>query len=167
MAHAPMRFSWRPEPVWRVRSSSIMSTTGPIAPEPVPPSYRCPGSFTVGDLQVNSTFTGNFSALFKYSPNTNLSIPSVATATTYPQFVMDNNNNAVTMLTLFKGHGGMIPPVLALTTLPSCTAANEGLHVVATTCAGAACTAGMACGSGTQHCELYCNSTPAYVETGR
>lgn len=126
-----------------------------------------PGSFTVGDLQVNSTFTGNFSALFKYSPNTNLSIPSVATATTYPQFVMDNNNNAVTMLTLFKGHGGMIPPVLALTTLPSCTAANEGLHVVATTCAGAACTAGMACGSGTQHCELYCNSTPAYVETGR
>jgi hypothetical protein len=126
-----------------------------------------PGSFTLGDLQVHSTFTGNFTHLFKYNPNTNLSISPVATATTYPQFTMDNNN-PVTMTTSFNGRGGMIPPVQALSSLPSCTAANEGIHVVATTCTNAGgCVAGNACGSGTLHCELYCNSAAAYVETGR
>lgn len=62
---------------------------------------------------------------------------------------------------------GVLPPVNTLASLPACTGANEGLHAVADNC-NAACSAGGTCTSGgTTHCELYCNSTPAYVETGR
>ena len=63
--------------------------------------------------------------------------------------------------------GGVAPPINALGNLPSCSSASEGLHVVANNC-NAACSAGGTCSlTGTIHCELYCNSAGAYVETGR
>src|SRR5271157_258861 len=62
---------------------------------------------------------------------------------------------------------GVLPPVNALSSLPSCTSANEGLHVVATNCTAGCSVGGTCTAGGTFHCELYCNSTPAYAETGR
>jgi hypothetical protein len=49
-------------------------------------------SYTLGHLAVHSTQTGNFTNLFRYAPNMALNLSGVGTNTTYPEFVMDNNN---------------------------------------------------------------------------
>jgi len=64
--------------------------------------------------------------------------------------------------------GGLTqPPINAVASLPACTASTEGAHAVANNC-NAACSAGGTCTSGgATHCELYCGTGSAYVETGR
>jgi len=52
----------------------------------------------IGHLSVHSTVNGQFTNLFSYAPNTALNISGVGVGTTYPEFVMDNNN-PVTLLT--------------------------------------------------------------------
>ena len=73
-------------------------------------------SYTLGHLAVHSTQTGNFTNLFRYAPNTALNISGVGTNTTYPEFVMDNNNPE-TVLTNFQ--------VLGTTTLGAATATTQ------------------------------------------
>jgi hypothetical protein len=63
--------------------------------------FSVPGSYTLGHLGVLSTSTGNFTNLFKYTPNTTLNVSGVGTATTYPHLEMDNNNPS-TVLTNFQ-----------------------------------------------------------------
>jgi hypothetical protein len=59
-------------------------------------------------------------------------------------------------------------PIATLTANAPCNAGSEGAHAVATDCTTINCTAGNACvGGGGTHCEVYCNATPAWVETGR
>ena len=66
-----------------------------------------------------------------------------------------------------KTSGAWGPGSFAIATSPTCSAALEGAHMVATTC-NAPCSAGSSCSTGgTTHCEMYCNSAPAWVETGR
>lgn len=62
---------------------------------------------------------------------------------------------------------GLGPGKAAIASFPACVAALEGNHLIATTC-NAGCVAGNTCTTGgTTHCEMYCNSSPAWVETGR
>jgi hypothetical protein len=50
---------------------------------------------------------------------------------------------------------------------PLCTATMEGSHVVATNC-NARCSAGRSCAAGgTSRCELYCNGSQQWIETGQ
>jgi hypothetical protein len=67
---------------------------------------------------------------------------------------------------VYSGNG-IAQRVDALANAPTCAVASEGVYFVANNC-NAACTVGGTCApGGTTHCELRCNSTPAYVETGR
>lgn len=62
---------------------------------------------------------------------------------------------------------GLGPGKSAIAAFPACTSSLEGQHLIATTC-NAGCSAGGTCTTGgTTHCEMYCNSSPAWVETGR
>jgi hypothetical protein len=79
------------------------------------------------------------------------------------------NSNPVAIQTVggapSKFNGLISPPIAALASLPSCGAATEGGHAVATNCTG--CSAGSACTTGgSTHCEMYCNGS-SYVQTGR
>jgi hypothetical protein len=55
--------------------------------------YSAPNSsYTVGQLTAHSTWTGNYTNLFRYAANTGLNVTGVGTGVTYPNLVMDNNN---------------------------------------------------------------------------
>jgi hypothetical protein len=54
--------------------------------------FSVPNGYTLGALSVHATFTGNFSNLFRYAPDTTRSLSAVGSATTYPAFVWDKNN---------------------------------------------------------------------------
>jgi len=79
------------------------------------PAYliSVPGSFVPGDIRVGGVKTGNFTNLFKYTPNTALNLTGVGTQTTHPGFELDNNNTK-TVLTNFQ--------VMGTTTLAAATA---------------------------------------------
>lgn len=99
----------------------------------------------------------------------NLTTTTVATSTagtpstwTVTDYIQPGNSGASIYL------GGVESPLkVPIASISSCTAALEGAHAIATTC-NAGCSAGGTCTTGgTTHCEVYCNSSPAWVETGR
>jgi hypothetical protein len=65
------------------------------------PIFSVPSTFTVNDLTVGPVYTGQFTNLFTYTPNTALNISSVGTGTTHPGFTLDLNNPKV-VLTNFQ-----------------------------------------------------------------
>lgn len=119
--------------------------------------------YTVRRLRVNNgtllndTLTG-CSTAFATEPSLELYITNFANGV--PTIAVSSSVNSTCRSIL-------PPPINALASLPACSATTEGLQAVATNC-NAACTVGGTCAvGGTTHCQLYCNSTPAYLETGR
>jgi len=86
--------------------------------------FSVPGAYTLGQLQVDSTHTGNFTNLFHYNPDSTKDIQAVGTNKTYPHFVMDNNNpvNVRTAMStggLVTASGGVTVPSGATLTIAS------------------------------------------------
>jgi len=84
-----------------IQISTLASMPGPVVFDNVHHGAGCsgttsylisvPNAFTLGQLNVLSVFTGNFTNLFNYNP-TSYTVAGVGTATTYPNLVFDKNN---------------------------------------------------------------------------
>jgi hypothetical protein len=75
--------------------------------------FSVPSTFTPAVLKVDGIRTGNFTNVFKYTPNTALNIAGVGTGASHPGFELDNTNPKL-ILTNFQ--------VLGTTTLATATA---------------------------------------------